>query len=85
MKSRDLDCYHELHKRGLTTSLRHYSREWLGAAENYACARNGQALTPRVGLRLCSRLWDEGYCLLALRIGWRLMRSESDRPGEPVW
>ena len=85
MKNGDLDCYHELHRRGLTHSLRHFSRYWLCAAENHACSRSGRGLSPRVTLRLCNRLWEEGHYLLALRIVWRLMRSEDTAPVEAAW
>lgn len=82
MKNLDLDCYHALHRRGLTSSRRHFSREWLGAAENYSCSRAGRGLSPSVGLRLCARLWDAGFYILALRVGWGLMRSVSTSQAE---
>ena len=70
-----MDHYRELHRRGLTTSLRHFSRHWLGAAENYACSRGERGLSRRALRRLHDRLWQEGRYLLAIRLWWSLLRS----------
>ena len=63
-----LDLYHLLRAKGLSHSLRHYSREWLGSAENYACLRGERAPSERALVHLFQRLWSEGRLLLAARV-----------------
>ena len=66
----DMNFYHLLRDRGLTPSMRHFSREWLGAAENYASLRAGRFLSPRVMVHLFRALWSRGHYILAARVGW---------------
>ena len=83
MTNADHDWYHELHRRGLTSSRRHFSREWLRYADNYACARSSRGLPAQALARLCNRLWEAHHYLLAVRVAWSLIRAEGGIQGEP--
>lgn len=74
-----MNCYQELHRRKLTTSLRHFSRHWLGAAQNYACVRGERGLSPKVLKTLSRRLWREGHPILAARVAWASIRAGAVR------
>jgi hypothetical protein len=66
-----LDFYHPLAKRGL--SLRAYSRDYLGMAENYACLRGAKRPSERALINLFRRLWKERRLILAARVGTAIL------------
>ena len=79
-----MDCYHELHRRGLTPSLRHFSEHWLACAPNYACSRKGRELSAAARVELCKRLWRQRHYVLALRVMTSLFReNEAADQAEP--
>jgi hypothetical protein len=65
----DRNIYHELLRKGLTTSQREFSRYYLGMAENYACLRGVRGPSERALINLFRRLWSERHYLLAARVG----------------
>ena len=69
----DLDFYPFLLRRGLTSSLRHYSTEWLGTASNYACLRGARGPSERALIHLFQRLWTTGRYILACRVARALL------------
>lgn len=69
----DLDFYRQLERRGLCTSLRTYSRDYLGMAENYACLRGERGPSERALVHLFRCLWEERHVLLALRVAHALL------------
>jgi len=79
-RSADMDIYHQLHRRGLTTSLRDYSAYYLGRAENYACIRGDRGPSADSLIFLFRRLWDEHHFFLAVKIAWLILwgRPEGD-------
>lgn len=77
-----IDLYHLLARRGLTTSLRHYSREWLGAAENYACLTRDRGPSELALIQLFRRLWRKGHPILAARVAWFILWTSGVGSGE---
>lgn len=69
----DISIYHLFHKRGLTRSHRHFSSEWLGAAENYMALRGERGPSANNLVSLFQRLWREGRFTLAIKVGWTIL------------
>jgi hypothetical protein len=72
-----IDLYHLLHSRGLTHSRRHFSREWCGAAPNYACLRGERGLPEQIVLRILRRLIRERRFILAAYLARELLWPEA--------
>ena len=68
-----MDIYHELVRKGLTSSLRDYSSYYLGRAENYACIRGDRSPSEQSLIFLFRRLWSEGHLMLAAMVGWFIL------------
>ena len=67
--------------RGLTTSRRHFSRQWLGAAPNYACLRGDRLPSDSAMLHLARKLIDQRRYILAAHILQMLVWPQNpDRP-----
>jgi hypothetical protein len=64
-------------ERGLTRSRRHWSRVWLGRAENYACLVEDQ-LSVEVSMKLACRLVEAGHRDLANIVLTELFRKISN-------
>ena len=73
MTNADSSLYHHFHRRGLTTSRRHFSTHWLDAAENYVCLRSGRGPSADVLVGLFQRLWCERRFMLAIHVGWSVL------------
>ena len=69
------EIYHQFERRGLTHSRRHFSREWLGSAENYASIRADRGPSAEVLIRAFQRVWREGRLGLAVRLAWIILWS----------
>lgn len=69
----DQDIYHQLARRGLTTSQRDFSTYYLGMAANYACLRGDRAPSERALINLFRRLWDERHFVLAAQVAWLIL------------
>jgi hypothetical protein len=66
--------YEHLARRQLTHSYRSMSRDWFGAAENYACCLGlGGTPSARVQINLFRRLWSERHYLLAIRVATAIL------------
>ena len=66
---------------GLTTSRRHFSREWLGAAPNYACLRGDRLPSDTAMLHLIRKLLERRRYILAAQVMRMLVWPEQpDRP-----
>lgn len=57
--------YDLMAERGLTKSRRHFSREWLGAAPNYACLRGDRLPSDSAMLHLIRGLLNHRRYILA--------------------
>jgi hypothetical protein len=68
-----ISFYHQLARRGLCTSLRAYSRDYLCMAENYACLRADRGPSERALLNLFRRLWAERRFVLAGRVALAIL------------
>lgn len=80
MKQTDSSIYRAFVVRGLTTSRRHFSSEWLGTAENYLCIRGSRGPSADVLVGLFQKVWREGRLLLAVRVGWTILwMAETER------
>lgn len=67
--------------RGLTTSRRYFSREWLGAAPNYACLRSDRLPSDSAMLHLARKLIDQRRYILAAHVLQMLVWPQNpDRP-----
>lgn len=72
-----IDLYHLLRSRGLTHSRRHFSREWCGAAPNYACLRGARQLPDHIVLHIIRRLIKERRFILAGYVMRQLLWPET--------
>jgi hypothetical protein len=63
-----INFYHQLTRAGACTSLRAYSRDYLGMAENYACLRGERGPSNSALINLFRRLWAERRLILASRV-----------------
>ena len=79
MSKTGIDIYQLLRARGLCHSQRQYSREWLGAAENYACLRGDRGPSERALINLFRRLWTERRLLLAMRVACLILWGDPGR------
>jgi hypothetical protein len=68
-----ISIYRLFHQRGLTTSQRRFSVDWLGAAPNYIALRGARPPSADVLIGLFQRLWREGRLLLAIKVGWIIL------------
>ena len=73
MTHADSSIYTRFHRRGLTSSQRHFSAHWLGTADNYLCLRGDRGPSAAVMVGLFQRLWREGRLLLAVKVGWAIL------------
>jgi hypothetical protein len=72
--------YDHLSRRQLTHSYRAMSREWFGAADNYACCLGvGGTPSDRVLIYLFRRLWSERRIILATKVAWTILFGGSTR------
>lgn len=67
------EIYHQFEARGLTHSRRHFSREWLGAAENYTVLRADRGPSADVLIGLFQKVWREGRLGLAVWLAWMIL------------
>ncbi|MDA0743074.1 MAG: hypothetical protein O3A72_04445 [Proteobacteria bacterium] len=81
MTQADSSLYHHFYRRGLTTSRRQFSKQWLAAADNYLCLRGDRGPSADVLVGLFQRLWCERRLMLAVHVGWSIlwMKPESRR------
>lgn len=79
MTNAGIDFYHQLARRGLTSSQRDYSSYYLGMAENYACLRGDRGPSERALINLFRRLWEERHYLLAVRVGCAVLWGSDAR------
>lgn len=68
-----MNIYHLFQRRGLTDSHRHFSRVWLGCAENYMCLRADRGPSADVLINLFQTLVREGRFMLATRVAWTVL------------
>ena len=68
------DIYGTLRERGLVASLRRFSRDYLGRAENYAADRGLDRCAPAALVHLHRRLGAERQADLQARVLERLLR-----------
>ena len=68
------DIYGTLRERGLVASLRRFSRDYLGRAENYAADRGLDRCTPAALVNLHRRLGAEQQADLQVRVLERLLQ-----------
>lgn len=73
MSQTDPDFYHQLERRGLTSSQRDFSSYYLNMAPNYFCLRGKRGLSERALVNLFRRLWDERRPMLAWRVAHQLL------------
>jgi hypothetical protein len=74
----DSSIYRLFHRCSLTHSHRHFSREWLGAADNYLCLRGHRGPSSDALVTLFQRVWREGRLNLAVRVAWSLLWMPED-------
>lgn len=63
-----MTIYDELRRRGLTTSLRHFSTNFLGRAPNHACLRRDAGYTLDTLVNLAQALKAAGQDDLVVRV-----------------
>ena len=68
------DVYLDLRERGLVASLRRFSRDFLGRAENYAADRGLDRCAPAALVHLHRRLGTERQADLQARVLERLLQ-----------
>lgn len=68
-----ISIYRLFYQRGLTTSQRRFSVDWLGAAPNYIALRGARPPSADVLIGLFQRLWVQGRLTLAIRVAWTLL------------
>ena len=68
------DIYQDLRGRGLVASLRRFSRDYLGRAENYAADRGLDRCAPAALVHLHRRLGAERQADLQARVLERLLQ-----------
>ena len=74
------DIYQDLRGRGLVHSLRRFSRDYLGRAENYASDRGLHRCAPAALVHLHRRLGAEQQADLQARVLERLLQHGAARP-----
>lgn len=74
------DIYQDLRGRGLVTSLRRFSRDYLGRAENYAADRGLDRCAPAALVNLHRRLGAERQADLQARVLERLLHPGATHP-----
>ena len=67
------EIYQQFERRGLTHSRRHFSREWLGTAENYTSIRAERGPSADVMIGAFQKVWREGRIGLAVRLAWMIL------------
>ena len=75
------DIYGTLRERGLVASLRRFSRDYLGRAENYAADRGLDRCAPAALVHLHRRLGAERQADLQARVLERLLHPDAPHPG----
>ena len=75
------DIYFDLRQRGLVASLRGFSRDYLGRAENYAADRGLDRCSAAALLNLCKRLGELGHADLQALAFERLLGAETQDGG----
>ena len=78
------DIYFDLRQRGLVASLRSFSRDYLGRAENYAADRGLDRCSAGALLNLYKRLGDLGHADLQALAFERLLGAETQDGGVRV-
>lgn len=68
-----MELYHQLARRGWTTSQRDFSTYYLGMAANYVCLRGERAPSERAMINLFRRLWAERHHIFAARVAWLIL------------
>ncbi len=71
------DIYRDLRERGLVHSLRRFSRDFLGRAENYAADRGLDRCAPAALVNLHRRLGAERQADLQARVLERLLHPDA--------
>ena len=74
------DIYLDLRQRGLVASLRRFSRDYLGRAENYAADRGLDRCAPAALVHLHRRLGAERQADLQARVLERLLQHGTADP-----
>ena len=74
------DIYLDLRERGLVASLRRFSRDFLGRAENYAADRGLDRCAPAALVNLHRRLGAERQTDLQVRVLERLLQHGEAHP-----
>jgi hypothetical protein len=74
------DIYQDLRGRGLVHSLRRFSRDYLGRAENYAADRGLDRCAPAALVHLHRRLGTERQADLQARVLERLLQHGAADP-----
>lgn len=74
------DIYQDLRGRGLVHSLRRFSRDYLGRAENYASDGGLDRCAPAALVNLHRRLGDEQQADLQARVLERLLQHGTADP-----
>ncbi len=75
------DIYLDLRERGLVASLRRFSRDYLGRAENYAADRGLDRCSAGAVLNLYKRLGELGQADLQALAFERLLGAETQEGG----
>ena len=75
------DIYFDLRQRGLVASLRGFSRDYLGRAENYAADRGLDRCSAGALLNLYKRLGELGHADLQALAFERLLGAETQDGG----
>ena len=75
------DIYLDLRERGLVASLRRFSRDFLGRAENYAADRGLDRCSAGALLNLCKRLGELGQADLQALAFERLLGAGTQDGG----
>ena len=75
------DIYFDLRQRGLVASLRGFSRDYLGRAENYAADRGLYRCSAGALLNLYKRLGELGHADLQALAFERLLGAETQDGG----
>ena len=78
------DIYLDLRERGLVASLRRFSRDFLGRAENYAADRGLDRCAPSALVNLHRRLGAERQADLQARVLERLLQHGAANPARPA-
>ena len=65
---RAYEVFEAMRDRNLTTSLRSWSKDWLGRAQNFATVNQSDPLPPETSIVLRRRLVDSGHHDLAAMV-----------------